>query len=106
MSITAWLEPRLAELATIKIRPEQNTLFAINQSIFICGNINTQPQEIRRQQRKKYMTAGRWRAVLPAISSAATSGVKSISKLHLYKSIVSDGKTTRSKVESIDQKST
>ena len=31
-----------------------------------------------------------------------TSGVKSILKLYLSKSIVTDGKTTRSKVESID----
>ena len=30
------------------------------------------------------------------------SGVKSILKLYLSKSIVTDGKTTRSKVESID----
>ena len=33
-----------------------------------------------------------------------SSGVKSILKLYLSKSIVTDGKTTRSKVESIDQK--
>ena len=33
---------------------------------------------------------------------AASSGVKSILKLYLSKSIVTDGKTTRSKVESID----
>ena len=33
-----------------------------------------------------------------------TSGVKSILKLYLSKSIVTDDKTTRSKVESIDQK--
>ena len=32
------------------------------------------------------------------------SGVKSILKLYSSKSIVTDGKTTRSKVESIDQK--
>ena len=35
-------------------------------------------------------------------SSPTTSGVKSILKLYLSKSIVTDGKTTRSKVESID----
>ena len=33
-----------------------------------------------------------------------SSGVKSILKLYLSKSTVTDGKTTRSKVESIDQK--
>ena len=36
------------------------------------------------------------------ISLYVTSGVKSILKLYLSKSIVTDGKTTRSKVESID----
>ena len=38
------------------------------------------------------------------IITAIGSGVKSILKLYLSKSIVTDGKTTRSKVESIDQK--
>ena len=38
------------------------------------------------------------------LRSIVTSGVKSILKLYLSKSTVTDGKTTRSKVESIDQK--
>ena len=37
-------------------------------------------------------------------SLALSSGVKSILKLYLSKSIVTDGKTTRSKVESMIQK--
>ena len=37
-----------------------------------------------------------------AKAAALNSGVKSILKLYLSKSIVTDGKTTRSKVESID----
>ena len=37
-----------------------------------------------------------------ALAEHVVSGVKSILKLYLSKSIVTDGKTTRSKVESID----
>ena len=37
-------------------------------------------------------------------NAAVNSGVKSILKQYLSKSIVTDGKTTRSKVESIDSK--
>ena len=36
------------------------------------------------------------------VQKLMSSGVKSILKLYLSKSIVTDGKTTRSKVESID----
>ena len=36
------------------------------------------------------------------LSGASYSGVKSILKLYLSKNIVTDGKTARSKVESID----
>ena len=35
------------------------------------------------------------------VSSMTSSGVKSILKLYLSKSIVTDGKTTRSKVEKV-----
>ena len=70
------------------------------------GFENSESEPIERNCRFDHLSAKHFRfkdfAPEPIQKSVFASGVKSIFKLYLSKSIFNDGKTTRSKVESID----
>ena len=83
---------------------------SLRRFLKLCSRVAKQPREIRvyftvyknknslrRKNKPTVIRSGSFDNI-----DSVVSGVKSILKLYLNKSIVTDGKTTRSKVESID----